>query len=174
MLKQKREHNKILEKVLSRTRSFGVNFNQNKCKFLVQEIKYVGHIFNQFGINPENDKIKALSVDSSKNGLGAVVLHKERPVVYASKSLSETQERYSQIEKETLAILFGCKRFHQYLYGKKFVVESDHQPLQKIVKKTFDKIPFRLQRIILALQDYDFAVKFNSRKHIFCRCIVTL
>lgn len=115
--------------------------------------------------NPEQPI--TLSVDSSKNGMGAVILQNGGPIAYASKCLTETQEKYSQIEKETLAILFGCKKFHQYLYGNTFIIESDHQPLETIFKKTFDKIPLRLQRMILSLQNYDFQVKYKPGKHLY-------
>lgn len=51
------------------------------------------------------------------------------PVAYASKAMNETQRRYAQIENELLAIVFGFKRFHQYVYGKTIVIKSDHRPL---------------------------------------------
>lgn len=115
----------------------------------------------------DKNKPIVLSVDSSKNGMGAVILQNDAPIAYASKSLTTTQQSYSQIEKETLAILFGCQRFYQYLYGTRFIVESDHKPLEAIFKKPFDKIPFRLQRLILSLQNFDFTVKYKSGKKLF-------
>lgn len=105
-----------------------------------------------------------LSVDASQSGLGAVIIQNEHPVAYASKSLTTTQQNYAQIEKETLAILYGCERFHSYLFGKKFIVESDHLPLQSIFKKPLDKVPARLQRMIIRLQQYDFTVVFKPSK----------
>ena len=64
-----------------------------------------------------NKSVK-LSVDASQSGLGAVLLEDNQPVAYASKSLTDCHKGYAQIEKETLAIVFGCERCHQYLYGK--------------------------------------------------------
>ena len=98
------------------------------------------------------DKDLRLQVDASKYGLGAVLLQDGKPIAYASKSLSETEINYAQIEKELFAIVFGCKRFHQYLYGRQFVVESDHKPLESIIKKPLAAAPPRLQRMILQLQ----------------------
>jgi hypothetical protein len=92
-----------------------------------------------------------LSVDSSSKGLGAAITQQGKPVAYASQALTETQQRYSQIEKETLAIVFGVKKFRQYLYGQKFIVESDHKPLQTIFKKSLKDIPLRLQRMLFDL-----------------------
>ncbi|XP_063899929.1 uncharacterized protein K02A2.6-like [Zophobas morio] len=110
----------------------------------------------------DNKKEIVLSVDSSKDGLGAVILQDGSPIAYASKSLNETQQNYAQIEKETLAIAFGCQRFHQYLYGKSFVVESDHRPLETIFKKPLNKCPLRIQRLRITLQMYDLVVKYKS------------
>ena len=58
-----------------------------------------------------------LQVDTSKYGLGAVLLQEGKPIGYASKSLTDSEINYAQIKKELYAILFGCKRFHQYIYG---------------------------------------------------------
>jgi len=56
-----------------------------------------------------------LSVDVSKDGLGAALLQNNLPIIYASKSSTDAQKKYAQIEKETLGITFGCHRFHQYI-----------------------------------------------------------
>lgn len=72
-----------------------------------------------------------ISADASKTGLGAVLLQKHDndrfPIAYASRAMTSSEINYAQIEKETLAIVFGTDRFHDYLYGKKFTVESDHK-----------------------------------------------
>lgn len=81
-----------------------------------------------------------LSVDAAKDGLGAVILQDGLPVAYASKSLSKTQQAYAQIEKELLAVVYGCQQFNQYLFGTKFTVESDHLPLISIVKKILSRV----------------------------------
>lgn len=60
-----------------------------------------------------------------------------------------------------LAIVFGCQRFHQYLYGKEFLVETDHRPLESIFKKELNKCPMRLQRLRITLQPYQFIVKYK-------------
>ena len=112
------------------------------------------------------DKETLVSVDASKEGLGAVLIQDSRPVAFASRALSETEKRYAQIEKETLAVVFGCERFHDYLYGRKFQVESDHKPLEVIVRKTLDKAPPRIQRFLLKLQKYQFELKHVPGKNI--------
>lgn len=94
--------------------------------------------------------------DSSQAGLGAVLLQNNKPVEYASRALSPTEQSYSQIEKELLAILFGLERFHTYVYGRNITVETDHKPLITIVKKSLTSAPKRLQRMLLRIMSYDF------------------
>ena len=54
-----------------------------------------------------------------------------------------------------LAVVFGCQRFHQYIYGKKVIIESDHKPLEAIMKKPLQNTPQRLKRMLLILQKHD-------------------
>ena len=75
-----------------------------------------------------------LSVDSSSYGVGACLLQEERPVSYASRSLNSAEKNYAQIEKELLAILFGCTQYHQYISSKHVTVETDHKPLEYVFK----------------------------------------
>ena len=91
-----------------------------------------------------------LQCDASKYGLGATLLQSGQPVAFASCTLSRTERNYAQLEKECLAIVFGCQRFDQYLARKdKIVVETDHKPLQPIFKKPIHAAPRHLQRMLL-------------------------
>ena len=93
-----------------------------------------------------------LSVDSSGTGLGAVLLQDNQPVAYASRALTPTQTRYAQIEKELLAIVFGCEKFHDYIYGRQVNVETDHKPLETIFQKPLHQSPLRLQKMLMKLK----------------------
>lgn len=102
-----------------------------------------------------------IQCDASSYALGAVLMQQGQPIMFASRVLTATEQKYAQIEKETLAILFSCKRFDQYIFGNKQVtVETDHLPLQAIFKKPLSDVPKRVQRMILSLQRYELNVKY--------------
>ena len=103
-----------------------------------------------------------LQVDSSMKGLGAALIQDQGPVAYASKALNETQQRWAQIEKELFAIVFGCRRFHQHIYGKRVIIETDHKPLQYIFNKPLAQAPSRLQKMLLQLQAYDIEIRYKK------------
>ncbi|VDI70439.1 Hypothetical predicted protein [Mytilus galloprovincialis] len=108
-----------------------------------------------------------LNVDASSKGLGAVLLQNDKPIAYASRALTPTQQRYAQIEKETLAIVFGCQKFHHYVYGRQVEVESDHKPLENIFSKPLNEAPPRIQRFVLQLQKYDIVVRYKPGKSMY-------
>ena len=108
-----------------------------------------------------------LQVDASKNGLGAALIQNQGPVAYASKAMNDTQRRYAQIEKELLAVVFACKRFHQYVYGKTITVESDHKPLEAIFKKPLSQAPSRLQKMLMQLQAYDINLVYKTGSEMY-------
>ena len=86
-----------------------------------------------FDRNAEETK---LVTDASPVGLGAVLTQvqqgQERVVAYASRSLTDVERRYSQTEREALGLVWGCERFHVYLYGVDFTLLTDHKPLEVI------------------------------------------
>lgn len=240
------EHDRILKKVFQRAREHNIRFNKRKCKFRLNEVKFLGHIVSAAGLKMDPERINAISdiktpttvkelqrflgmvtyvskfisnlaeltsplrellkrgvewqwgtpqqesfqkikdslaaapilqyfdpnkpivvqADASQNGLGACLLQESLPVAFASRSLSEAEQGYSQIEKELLAIVFSCEKFHQYIYGHRVVIESDHKPLETIVnKKKISKATARIQKLLLRLLKYELLVQYKPGKY---------
>ena len=105
-----------------------------------------------------------VQADASQDGLGAALLQEGKPIAFASKSVTDTERRYANIEREMLSIVFACERFHTYLYGRTFIIENDHKPLEMVALKNLDKAPPRLQRLLLRLQPYDCQIKYRPGK----------
>ena len=116
------------------------------------------------------NKHTTVVVDASPSGLGAILTQRTDPdiapqvVAYASRSLSDVERRYSQTEREALAVVWSCEHFHLYLYGMPFVLVSDHKPLEIIFNNPKSQPPARIQRWSLRLQPYDFVVEYKSGK----------
>ena len=109
--------------------------------------------------NP-NSAIK-ISADASSFGLGAVLLQKSNagwsPVAYASRSMTPTEQRYAQVEKEALAATWACERFSCFILGRPFELETDHKPLVSLLGgKALDDLPPRIQRFRMRLLRYDY------------------
>ena len=111
----------------------------------------------------------SLAGDASAYGVGAVISHTmpdgtERPVAFASRTLSTSERNYSQVEKEALSLIFGIKKFEQYLYGHRFTLITDHKPLTTILgpKQGIPSIAAaRMQRWALLLSAYSYTIRFR-------------
>ena len=109
-------------------------------------------------------KLVTIQVDASGKGLKAALLQEGRPVAFASKALTPTEQRYANIERELLACVFGAEHFHTYVFGQAFTIESDHKPLEQINLKNLADTPACLQRMLLRLQNYDLKIKYKPGK----------
>lgn len=111
-----------------------------------------------------------ISADASSFGLGAVLLQTQpsgerRPVAFASRSMTATEQRYSQTEKEALAATWAMRRFDEFVRGINFAVETDHQPLVTLFgKMELDMLPPRVQRLRLKLMHYQFTMQYVPGK----------
>ena len=106
----------------------------------------------------------SIQCDASKQGLGAVLLQEGHPVIYISRTLTETEQRYSNIERELLAVVFALERLNHYTAGFRIKVETDHEPLTSIWKKSIASTSARIQRLLLRLLQYDIDICYLPGK----------
>ena len=228
--KTQQEHDDRLHAVLKRLEEAGLTLNKEKCEFSRRQVKFLGQILSEDGIQSDPDKVAAIvqmkepttvkemqrflgmanqlskftphlaeitkplrdllstknqwtwghaqkqafsavkealtkspilalfdpnlettvSADASSYGLGAVLLQTQangerRPVAYVSRSMTPTETRYAQIEKEALALTWACERYSDYLIGLHFNIETDHKPLVPLFSaKLLDELPIRV------------------------------
>jgi len=125
---------------------------------------------DQLLIHFDPDKPVGLSCDASSVGIGAVLFHRfpdgsERPIANASKTLTKSQRNYSQIHKEALSIIFGLRKFYQYLFGRHFTLVTDHKPLIALFapsKGTPLLAANRLSRWALWLNQFDYDIQYRK------------
>ena len=131
-----------------------------------QQVKSLLHSSSVL-VHYDEKKPLIIACDASPYGLGAILSHQmddgsDSPVAFASRTLSPAEKKYSQLEKEALAIIFAVRKFHDYVYGRKFILYSDHKPLQFLFSES-KQIPTlassRIQRWALALSAYNYSIQ---------------
>ena len=116
-----------------------------------------------FNVNAET----TLQTDASKKGLGACLIQNGKVVCYASRALTKTEQNYQNLEQEALGTIWGMEKFHYFLYGKEFTLETDQKPLVSIYKKHMVDISPRVQRLIVRSFPYQpFNVIYKKGKDI--------
>ena len=121
--------------------------------------------------DPDPTTPTILQCDASQTGIGGWLRkldsrENERIVAMASRSRTETESRYSNIERECLAVAYGLEKFEYYLLGRSVTVETDHSPLEQIFKKNINEAPSRLQRLLLRCLRFDVHVHYKQGRSI--------
>ena len=133
------------------------NFNQLKVE--ISNMKALPY----FDVNAET----TLQTDASKKGLRACLIQKGKVVCYASRALTKTEQNYQNLAREALGTIWGMEKFHYFLYGKEFTLETDQKPLVSIYKKYMVDISPRVQRLIVRSFPYlPFKVVYKKGKDI--------
>ncbi len=121
-------------------------------------------------VHYDGNRSLKLACDASPYGVGAVISHimdngEERPIAFASRTLTETEKKYAQIEREALSIIDGVRKFHKYIYGRKFTLITDHKPLLAILgpKAAIPTLAaLRMQRWALVLMAYNYDIEYRK------------
>ncbi|UYV82899.1 K02A2.6-like [Cordylochernes scorpioides] len=133
---------------------------QKKAFEKVKDVLASDQVLASFDIS----KKTMISADASSYGLGAVLKQEHeanewRPVAFASRTLTKTEQGYAQIEKEALAITWACERFKDFVVGKSFLIETDHKPLVLIfTTKDLNDLTPRLQRYCMRMLQFSFHI----------------
>ena len=123
-------------------------------------------------VHHDPSKQIVLTCDASPYGIGTVLSHTmedctDRQIAYASRTLMSAEKKYSQLEKEGLVIVFGTKKLHNYLYGRFFYIESDHQPLSYLFNEAREILHMassQIQRWALTLSVYQYSIRYKRGK----------
>ncbi|XP_055645636.1 uncharacterized protein K02A2.6-like [Toxorhynchites rutilus septentrionalis] len=184
------EHKQNLYRVLQRLQEYGFTVKFDKCKFFMHQVKYLGQLLDTEGIRPGPDKVKAIvnmppphDVPTLRSYLGAInyygkyirdmstlrqpldeLLKEEKAIYHASRSLTPAESRYSQIEKEALGLVYAVTKYHRMIYGRQFVIQTNHKPLLAIFGSKRGIPPYTVNRLLTMLL-YDFRIEYVSTDH---------
>ena len=104
----------------------------------------------------DKNKPCEIQCDASLERLGCCLIQAGKPVYFASKSLTEAESRYSNIEHEMLGVVFALTRLRQYTFGRHVTIITDHTPLESLNNQNRNMCPPRLQHMLLCIHEYDF------------------
>ena len=112
----------------------------------------------------DRTKPVVIQTDASEFGLGTALLQGGQPIAFSSKTLTDIESCYANIERECFSVCFGLEKFHTYIYGRHVLIENDHKLLEMIWHKPIHAAPTRLQQMLLHMQKYDYTIVYKPNK----------
>ena len=156
-----------LRQLLSKNHPFKWSDACEKAFLKLKEIIASDHVLVSYDVNLPI----TVACDASPTGLGAVISHiidgSDRPIMFASRSLTPAEKNYSQLDREALSIVFALDKYYMYIYGRKFTLITDNKPLSRILhqnKKLPPMTAARLLRYAAYLSSFDYEVKHRLSK----------
>ena len=105
-----------------------------------------------------------IQTDASEYGLGAALLQDDRPIAFASKTLTDAERQYTNIDHKCFSVCFGLEKFHTYIDGRHITEHNDHKPLKMIQKKPIHPASPCLQTMLVCLQKYNYTIQYKPGK----------
>lgn len=155
-----------LNVLLSKKNAWSWDTQQERAFSAIKEIVTTAPVLQFFDMKRET----CVSADASSYGLGGVLLQKHdgfwKPVAFCSRTLTDCEQRWSQIEKECLASVWACGKFRQYILGIPVIIETDHKPLIPLINsKDLSAAPVRCQRLLMRLSEFAVTAKYTPGKY---------
>ncbi|GJW27302.1 putative reverse transcriptase domain-containing protein [Tanacetum coccineum] len=187
--RNKEEHANHLRIILELLKKEKLYAKFSKCNFWIRIVQFLGHLIDSQGLHVDPAKIKAIKnwtspttpieirqflgfaegnddfvvyCDASHQGLGAVLMQREKVIAYASRQLKPNEENYTTHDLELGAVVFALKIWRHYLYGTKCTVFTDHKSLQHILDQK--ELNMRQRRWLELLADYDCEIRYHPGK----------
>nr|GEY84963.1 putative reverse transcriptase domain-containing protein [Tanacetum cinerariifolium] len=178
-IKEHKGHLKLILRLLKKEELYA---KFSKCEFWLSKVQFLGHVIDSEGIHVDPAKIEAINDWVSPKtpteirqflglagyyrrfieGLGAVLMQKEKFIAYASRQLKVHEKNYTTHDLELGAVVFALKMWRHYLYGIKCVMFTDHKSLQRILDQK--ELNTRQQRWLELLSDYECKIRYHPRK----------
>ncbi|GJX17277.1 putative reverse transcriptase domain-containing protein [Tanacetum coccineum] len=169
--KSKEEHEVHLRLVIELLRKEKLYAKFSKCEIWLQEVHFLGYVVNQNGIHVDPTPILSLPdgvedfvvyCDASNQGLGCVLMQRNKVIAYASRQLKIHEKNYTTHDLELGAVVFALKIWRHYLYGTKSVIYTDHKSLQHIFDQK--ELNMRQRRWIELFSDYECEIRYHPGK----------
>nr|XP_037290929.1 uncharacterized protein K02A2.6-like [Rhipicephalus microplus] len=159
-----------LHRLLDKKATFVWGQTQQRAFESVKELLASNHVLTHY----DEKQPLILACDASPYGIGAVLSHRlpggtEAPVAFYSRTLSSAERNYAQIDKEALAVVAGVKKFHDYLFGRPFQIQTDHKPLLGLFtsdRQTPQMLSLRMLRWSIFLNGYQHTLLHRAGRHL--------